>query len=228
MSNPARITELHDAREIATGVKLSDGSLFEFDRQKQTFPTWRVIAHHLALTNRWGGATEMPFSVAQHCCHVSDALIQTSKHPIAALAGLLHDAPETITGDPLSPVKQTLLYASRGQLTDFHSHSIAVLFDRLNVPLPGAAIWREVKAQDMAAWVTEWRDLTREGNADRLFPLDIAPWKHRITFWDWQKAEEQWLKRLEFICVELGIGNPLTRDANHRIDRAPGASLGGH
>lgn len=32
------------------------------------------IAHALALTNRFNGATREPYSVAQHCCLVADSL----------------------------------------------------------------------------------------------------------------------------------------------------------
>jgi hypothetical protein len=67
------------------------------------------IAHGLARVARWNGQTtgEHAFSVAQHCVaveHLTTALSRTIDRK-GRLAALLHDAPEYVIGDLISPFK---------------------------------------------------------------------------------------------------------------------------
>jgi 5'-deoxynucleotidase YfbR-like HD superfamily hydrolase len=70
------------------------------------------IAHGLARVARWNGQTkgDHAFSVAQHCvlvaeiaAHVAPQLTREER-----LAALLHDAPEYVVGDMISPFKAAL------------------------------------------------------------------------------------------------------------------------
>ena len=70
------------------------------------------IAHGLARVARWNGQTkgDHAFSVAQHC-----VLVEQIAHHLdprldraACLAALLHDAPEYVIGDMISPFKAAL------------------------------------------------------------------------------------------------------------------------
>ncbi len=70
------------------------------------------IAHGLARVARWNGQTrgDHAFSVAQHC-----VLVEQIAHHLDAkldragrLAALLHDAPEYVIGDMISPFKAAL------------------------------------------------------------------------------------------------------------------------
>jgi uncharacterized protein len=70
------------------------------------------IAHGLARVARWNGQThgDHAFSVAQHCvlvaeiaAHVNPAFTRAQK-----LMALLHDAPEYVVGDMISPFKAAL------------------------------------------------------------------------------------------------------------------------
>ena len=70
------------------------------------------IAHGLARVARWNGQTkgDHAFSVAQHC-----VLVEQIAHHIepkldrgGRLAALLHDAPEYVIGDMISPFKAAL------------------------------------------------------------------------------------------------------------------------
>ncbi len=70
------------------------------------------IAHGLARVARWNGQTTGPhaFSVAQHCL-VVEAVVAALKPGVEArwrLAALLHDAPEYVIGDMISPFKAAL------------------------------------------------------------------------------------------------------------------------
>ncbi|NMD08072.1 MAG: hydrolase, partial [Phyllobacteriaceae bacterium] len=70
------------------------------------------IAHGLARVARWNGQTkgDHAFSVAQHCVVVEAIFAHTN--PAATtrdrLAALLHDAPEYVVGDMISPFKAAL------------------------------------------------------------------------------------------------------------------------
>ncbi len=67
------------------------------------------IAHGLARVARWNGQTKGPyaFSVAQHCALVEKLVVDLSPRLAreARLMALLHDAPEYVVGDLISPFK---------------------------------------------------------------------------------------------------------------------------
>ena len=67
------------------------------------------IAHGLARVARWNGQTvgDHAFSVAQHALVVEQivAALQPETEPRWLLAALLHDAPEYVIGDLISPFK---------------------------------------------------------------------------------------------------------------------------
>ncbi len=70
------------------------------------------IAHGLARVARWNGQTVGPhaFSVAQHSLVVEDIVhrLKPQTEPRWRLAALLHDAPEYVIGDMISPFKAAL------------------------------------------------------------------------------------------------------------------------
>jgi len=70
------------------------------------------IAHGLARVARWNGQTtgEHAFSVAQHSVVVEEiaAHVRPGLEPRWRLAALLHDAPEYVIGDMISPFKTAL------------------------------------------------------------------------------------------------------------------------
>jgi 5'-deoxynucleotidase YfbR-like HD superfamily hydrolase len=70
------------------------------------------IAHGLARVARWNGQTKGPhaFSVAQHCVLVERLVAELSPrlNPDARLMALLHDAPEYVVGDLISPLKMAI------------------------------------------------------------------------------------------------------------------------
>ena len=67
------------------------------------------IAHGLAFVPRWNGQTkgDWPYSVAEHSLLVERIFTRAGKAPEPRwqLAALLHDAPEYVIGDMISPVK---------------------------------------------------------------------------------------------------------------------------
>jgi 5'-deoxynucleotidase YfbR-like HD superfamily hydrolase len=67
------------------------------------------IAHGLAFVARWNGQTlgDWPYSVAEHSLLVEQLFTRMNPNAPAKwrLAALLHDAPEYVIGDMISPVK---------------------------------------------------------------------------------------------------------------------------
>ena len=67
------------------------------------------IAHGLSFVARWNGQTagDWPYSVAEHSLLVDDlyAALDPAAPARWRLAALLHDAPEYVIGDMISPVK---------------------------------------------------------------------------------------------------------------------------
>jgi uncharacterized protein len=68
------------------------------------------IAHGLARVARWNGQTKggHAFSVAQHSLIVEEIVAGEEDDPRCRLAALLHDAPEYVIGDMISPFKGVL------------------------------------------------------------------------------------------------------------------------
>lgn len=68
------------------------------------------IAHGLARVARWNGQTtgDHAFSVAQHCLLVEELFSAEDPDPRWRLAALLHDGPEYVIGDMISPFKAVL------------------------------------------------------------------------------------------------------------------------
>lgn len=70
------------------------------------------IAHGLARVARWNGQTvgDHAYSVAQHSLLVEAIFTRSARSPSARdqLAALLHDAPEYVIGDMISPFKSVV------------------------------------------------------------------------------------------------------------------------
>ena len=107
------------------------------------------IAHGLARVARWNGQTKgvHPFSVAQHSLAVErlTALDQPDWPARWRLAALLHDAPEYVVGDLISPFKAALGYDYKA----FENRLLAAVHVRFELPeaLP-ADVTKTIKAAD--------------------------------------------------------------------------------
>lgn len=102
------------------------------------------IAHGLAFVARWNGQThgDFPYSVAEHSLLVESLFSRMyPKAPVRwRLAALLHDAPEYVIGDMISPVKAAVGPAYEA----LDERLIAAIHIRFGLP---AAIPKTVKAQ---------------------------------------------------------------------------------
>lgn len=110
------------------------------------------IAHGLARVARWNGQTlgDHAFSVAQHVLLVEE--IATDRNPgwpaRWRLAALLHDAPEYVIGDLISPFKTAIGLDYKA----FELRLLAAIHRRFGLPetLP-ADVTAEIKAADRIA-----------------------------------------------------------------------------
>lgn len=113
------------------------------------------IAHGLAFVARWNGQTlgDYAYSVAEHSLLVEQ--IFARQQPAAPakwrLAALLHDAPEYVIGDMISPVKSAVGPAY-GELDARLTAAIHLRFG-LPAQLP-VKVKRQIKAADrVSAWL---------------------------------------------------------------------------
>ena len=165
------------------------------------------IAHHLAQTNRWSGACNRPYSVAEHSVRVSRILEEWGHGELWCGAGLMHDAHEAYIWDCVRPLKP-LIGEVYEQFTRKADAAIAWKFWKN----PGFALIfhdESVKAADDVALVAEgWELMVRP-------PTEWTNWKKRYQFvepppgntmrwlgWDWENAKAEFLARAE----ELNIG----------------------
>lgn len=113
------------------------------------------IAHGLAFVARWNGQTagDFAYSVAEHSLLVETLFARiVPDAPVKwRLAALLHDAPEYVIGDMISPVKAAV-GPGYGDLDDRLTAAIHLRFG-LPAQLP-AAVKRQIKRADKAsAWM---------------------------------------------------------------------------
>lgn len=112
------------------------------------------IAHGLARVARWNGQTEgeHAFSVAQHCLLVETILseLESKLDQRFRLAALMHDAPEYVIGDLISPFKAALSLDYRA----FEAKLLAAIHLRFGLPpeLPGEVSKLIKRADRIAAF----------------------------------------------------------------------------
>jgi hypothetical protein len=143
------------------------------------------IAHGLARVARWNGQTfgEHGFSVAQHSLVVEEiaAHIEPTLEPRWRLTALLHDAPEYVIGDMISPFKAALGLNYKS----FEDRLEAAIHHRFGLPArPPASVKALIKQADQASAFFEATQLagftTIEalgffGRPPKGYHLDIHP-----------------------------------------------------
>jgi 5'-deoxynucleotidase YfbR-like HD superfamily hydrolase len=162
------------------------------------------IAHGLARVARWNGQTGGGhiFSVAQHTLLV-EAVMRAQSPRIDArvrLATLLHDAPEYVIGDMISPFKAVLGDGYKA----VEKRLLAAIHIRFGLPpvLPDD-MTRQVKNADRGAAYLEATALAgfAEAEAKRLFGRDPglpeATRQDYLTPWSAAKAEKRFLARFK-------------------------------
>jgi len=113
------------------------------------------IAHGLAFVARWNGQTQgdFPYSVAEHSILVEEIFrrVDPSAPVKWRLAALLHDAPEYVIGDMISPVKAAV-GPGYGELDARLTAAIHLRFG-LPATLPKTVKARIKRADKVSAWL---------------------------------------------------------------------------
>ena len=135
------------------------------------------IAHGLAFVARWNGQTlgDWPYSVAEHSLLVEAifARIDPAAPARWRLAALLHDAPEYVIGDMISPVKAAV-GPGYGALDERLAAAVHIRFG-LPATIP-APIKKQIKQADrISAWLeaVQIAGFAR-AEADKLFGAPAA------------------------------------------------------
>lgn len=162
------------------------------------------IAHGLARVARWNGQTvgAHAFSVAQHCCVVTDIVAASHRDfGIESLrAALLHDAPEYVVGDLISPFKSALSLDYRA----FEKRLLTAIHDRFDIGELAPEIAAAIKSADQTAAYYEATVLAgfSTAEADEVFGRpnvadSIAAMLNALSPWSARIAEMRFLQRFE-------------------------------
>ena len=169
------------------------------------------IAHGLAFVARWNGQTfgEFPYSVAEHSLLVERVYGEiTPNAPVKwRLAALLHDAPEYVIGDMISPVKAAVGPGYKAM----DVRLMEAVHIRFGVP---AKIPKAVKAQiKRADRISAWLEAIQiagfsETEANKLFgiPKPEALQKTRLTLRPPMEVKVDFLARHAALMKENETG----------------------
>nr|CAD6610804.1 HD family hydrolase [Rhizobium sp. TCK] len=117
------------------------------------------IAHGLARVARWNGQTrgDHAFSVAQHCLVVEEVFRRCTETDCQNLMmALLHDAPEYVIGDMISPFKSVV----GGGYKSVEHRLEAAIHLRFGLPAhPGQELKTQIKKADTVAAFFEATEL---------------------------------------------------------------------
>jgi 5'-deoxynucleotidase YfbR-like HD superfamily hydrolase len=166
------------------------------------------IAHGLARVARWNGQTGGAhiFSVAQHTLLVEAVMRQQNPRVDVGirLAALLHDAPEYVIGDMISPFKAVL----GGDYKAVEQRLLSAIHTRFGLPAVLAPeVQRLIKEADKGAAYLEATELAgfAQAEAKRLFGRDPAlpPATQRdyLTPWTAARAAKRFLERFEALIA---------------------------
>jgi len=166
------------------------------------------IAHGLARVARWNGQTtgENAFSVAQHSFVVEEiaAHIRPGLEVRWRLAALLHDAPEYVIGDMISPFKTALGIDYR----TFEERLETAINVRFGLPahIP-AEIKALIKAADRACAFFEATQIAGFGRAEslRLFGAPPRGYQLAIEPMSASAAQERYLERYRLLSEAAGL-----------------------
>ncbi|GGA55761.1 HD family hydrolase [Pelagibacterium lentulum] len=169
------------------------------------------IAHGLARVARWNGQTrgDYAFSVAQHSVLVLDiaCMLEPTLDDKGQLYALLHDAPEYVMGDIISPFKA----AMGGNYKDVEARLLGAIHVRFGLAaIPPAAIKKLIKRADREAAFFEAVNLAGFGadEARKIFGeptlagFDLPGFERLIRPWPTQEAHEQFMSVFDSLSVQ--------------------------
>jgi 5'-deoxynucleotidase YfbR-like HD superfamily hydrolase len=164
------------------------------------------IAHGLARVARWNGQTtgDHAFSVAQHSLIVEQIAvhIEPSLTPEDRLMALLHDSPEYVVGDMISPFKNALGLDYRA-FEDRIERAVHIRFGL--PPKTPAALKKLIKRADLACAFFEATQVAGFGEAEsvRFFGAPPAGLAIPIDPWPARQAQAAYLARHQDLIAQI-------------------------
>lgn len=158
------------------------------------------VAHGLARVARWNGQTigDQAFSVAQHSVIVEGivAKLDPKTTPSDRLAALLHDAPEYVIGDMISPFKTALGFDYK----DFEARLEAAVHLRFGLPAkPPRELKTLIKKADTVCAYFEATQLAGFSDAEARRYFGVPPRGMKLTLrpQTTMEAQQSFLDRFE-------------------------------
>jgi 5'-deoxynucleotidase YfbR-like HD superfamily hydrolase len=170
------------------------------------------IAHGLARVARWNGQTrgDYPFSVAQHSVLVLElfSALTAAASPRDRLYALLHDAPEYVMGDIISPFKA----AMGGNYKDVENRLLGAvhLHFALNASAP-VALQRQIKKADKEAAYHEAVNLAgfaveeaRKFFGEPVLPaFELEHFEQLIRPWPTREAHDRFIDAVDMLATAM-------------------------
>ncbi len=179
------------------------------------------IAHGLARVARWNGQTlgETAFSVAQHSVLVEALCVEmfAGFTPRNSLYALLHDAPEYVIGDMISPFKTALGFDYKV----FERRLEGAIHVRFGLPAAMPAfLERQIKQADNASARMEATQLAgfTDEEARQIWPDLPAGVARDLEPLGAVQAQEMFLKRFETLLAAFEASRATGRKA-HGTDK---------
>ena len=170
------------------------------------------IAHGLARVARWNGQTlgDYPFSVAQHSVLVLEIFraLNRDADVRAQLYAVLHDAPEYVMGDIISPFKA----AMGGNYKEVENRLLAAVHLRFALPAsPAPTLYRQIKRADREAAYLEAvhlagfaADEARRFFGEPSFPVyEFDGFERLIRPWPTREAFDRFVAEVEQLIARL-------------------------
>lgn len=164
------------------------------------------IAHGLARVARWNGQTtgDHAFSVAQHSLIVEEIarFIQPALTPQERLMALLHDAPEYVVGDMISPFKNALGVNYRA-FEDRLERAVHIRFGL--PPKTPASLKKIIKQADLACAFFEATQVAGFAHEESLgfFGAPPSGLQIRIDPWPARQAQAAYVARHQALIAEM-------------------------
>ena len=170
------------------------------------------IAHGLARVARWNGQTQgdYPFSVAQHSVLVLEIFRALNREASVAdqLYAVLHDAPEYVMGDIISPFKA----AMGGNYKDVENRLLGAVHLRFSLgALPPASLSKRIKVADREAAYLEAVHLAgfevaeaRKYFGEPALPaFDLDRFESLIRPWPTREAHDRFVAAVEDLAENV-------------------------
>jgi len=170
------------------------------------------IAHGLARVARWNGQTrgDYAFSVAQHSVLVFEIALalDPALNDRAQLHALLHDAPEYVVGDIISPLKAAI----GGDYKNVEERLLGAIHIRFGLPAKRpTALTKLIKRADTEAAFIEAVNLAgfnpeearRYFGEPSLAGFDLPGFERLIRPWPTQEAHDRFVEVAETLIAAV-------------------------